>query len=385
VATTFDGPNKVISFSVSTTTVDVRDIYSDWVDWFLTSDNSKFMPAMRNVGGDLLPGSKTLGLTYFMLNGWKIKPFEENHTVTFNGNLYSEDGSSPYMSVVGSYQVMVISSVSNLVDSTVAQLAEIEYASFNGGVAVDPLGGVDGVAYPAGTAQSPVQTCDSVMTVAEARGFHKVYVLNDFSIADHVMSGYELQGLNHRSTQLILDNITWAGGKISNCELTGTFANGSSVEISNCEIVDLYNITIDAHDCYLGGTIELNDSLGSVFTNCFDIGGNSPIPILQVNDCENLAIRGYTGRIKLTNITTVGSQITVDLRSGRLVVDSSDTEGSIIVTGIGTVEGATGGTTIDQSGLINISAIAEVGGSLTVDQDAQLMKTLTVAKFMALK
>lgn len=114
---TFNGVTKVISFDTSTTSVDVQDIYSRWVDWILTSDNSKYLPAIRAIGGDPLPGGKALGLTYFLLNGWKIKPYEESHTLTVNGNLYSEDGSNPFIDTVGDYQVMVISSVSNLVDS----------------------------------------------------------------------------------------------------------------------------------------------------------------------------------------------------------------------------------------------------------------------------
>jgi hypothetical protein len=116
MAYTFDGINKIISFDESTTEFDVRDLWSRYVDWMLVSDNSKYVLAMRNVGGDPLPGSKSLGLTYFMLNGWKIRPFSETHVLSINGNIYSEDGSSPFVPTVGDYNVTIINTVSNLID-----------------------------------------------------------------------------------------------------------------------------------------------------------------------------------------------------------------------------------------------------------------------------
>lgn len=116
----FNGANKIISVAdapiMGAINVDIQELYSRWVDWVLTSDNSKFIQALRVVGGDQLPGAKQLGLTYFLMNGWKIRPYESNHTFNLIGNLYSEDGSLPFTSTIGNYNVMIVSSVSNLVD-----------------------------------------------------------------------------------------------------------------------------------------------------------------------------------------------------------------------------------------------------------------------------
>lgn len=48
----FNGTNKIITLTTGTTTVSVRDIYSRFVDWYLTDDNSKYLPAFKTVGGD---------------------------------------------------------------------------------------------------------------------------------------------------------------------------------------------------------------------------------------------------------------------------------------------------------------------------------------------
>lgn len=115
MAYTFDGPNKLIILS-SQTTVSVADLYSRWKDWVLLSDNSKYVDAMSNVGGDPLPGGSFLGVTFFMENGWKIRPQESSHTLVINGNLYDRAGGSPFVSTLGSYNVRIEQKTSNIVD-----------------------------------------------------------------------------------------------------------------------------------------------------------------------------------------------------------------------------------------------------------------------------
>ena len=55
----FDGVNKIITPTEAPVggeiSINVQEIYSRWIDWFLTSDNSKYLMAMRAVGGDPLP------------------------------------------------------------------------------------------------------------------------------------------------------------------------------------------------------------------------------------------------------------------------------------------------------------------------------------------
>ena len=117
---TFDWPNKIITPTDApisgAITIDVQDMYSRWVDWMVTSDNAKYLQAMRVVWWDPLPWSKQLWITYFLLNGWKIRPHETNHIFSLDGNIYSEDWSSPFVPTLWAYNVTIINSVSNLVD-----------------------------------------------------------------------------------------------------------------------------------------------------------------------------------------------------------------------------------------------------------------------------
>jgi hypothetical protein len=105
-----DGPTKVITLTTGTTSVSVRDLWSRWVDWFLTSDNSKYLPAFVNVGGDDIDSSAgtKIPIYAFLMNGWKIKPQEANHTLSINdGILLVNGGGDPFNGTTGAYTVRI--------------------------------------------------------------------------------------------------------------------------------------------------------------------------------------------------------------------------------------------------------------------------------------
>jgi hypothetical protein len=109
MAYTFDGVAKTITLTAQTT-MSVRDVYSRWVDWVITSDNTKFLPAFATLGGDSIdPGTGTSVPIYaFLINGWRIRPQESSHTLTVNdGILLVQGGGDPFLSTLGNYNVRV--------------------------------------------------------------------------------------------------------------------------------------------------------------------------------------------------------------------------------------------------------------------------------------
>jgi hypothetical protein len=106
----FDGSQKVITLTSGTTILDVKDLYSRWKDWVLTSDNSKWAFAFLVSGGDPVdPGSGTFVPLYaFLANGWRIKPQEADHTLNVtNGILLVDGGGDPFIDTNGNYVVRV--------------------------------------------------------------------------------------------------------------------------------------------------------------------------------------------------------------------------------------------------------------------------------------
>lgn len=124
----FDGPNRLVILASGTTSIQVRDVYLAWKEWVSTEDNTKWLPAFSFVGGDPLVGALSLGVTFFLENGWKIRPQEANHRLAVTGNLYCRDGSSPFAPTVGKYNVLANLMTSDLV-STISTASQQQAAT----------------------------------------------------------------------------------------------------------------------------------------------------------------------------------------------------------------------------------------------------------------
>jgi outer membrane murein-binding lipoprotein Lpp len=96
---TFDGPNRLILVNEEVVTLDVEeDIYSNWKEWVQWRDSGKFLPAFSTTGGDPITSTESLAGTFFLENGWRIKPWKSRNGYILNivGNLYTrEEGGNP--------------------------------------------------------------------------------------------------------------------------------------------------------------------------------------------------------------------------------------------------------------------------------------------------
>lgn len=109
MAISFDGVAKHITLSLGTTELNVKDLWSRWVDWVLTGDNSKYLPAMTQVGGndiDLASGT-SIPVYIYLLNGWRVIPQSADHTLNVvQGILLVEGGGDPF-DHTGSYVIRI--------------------------------------------------------------------------------------------------------------------------------------------------------------------------------------------------------------------------------------------------------------------------------------
>ena len=109
MAIVLDPTGKRIVLDSATYTA--KALYVAWVDWFVQGDNSKYLPAFRTAGGDDLGSGLSIPPYYFLINGWRVRPMETNHTLTIEGNLFVEGGGDPVVATLGTYQVLVKSVV----------------------------------------------------------------------------------------------------------------------------------------------------------------------------------------------------------------------------------------------------------------------------------
>lgn len=119
MSVTFNGITKIVKIDPGVTSIAVQDIYSRWKEWLILSDNIKYLPAFRYVGGDPTINGQRLGTTFFIINGWKIEPFSGDHVLSVEGNIFSEDASNVFVKPSGNYNILITNQFSNL--STVVE------------------------------------------------------------------------------------------------------------------------------------------------------------------------------------------------------------------------------------------------------------------------
>ena len=335
--------------------IDVKiDLYSDGKeDWKSDPTLNKLKFPIRAVGGDALPGSKSLGSTFFLESGWKIKPYAFSHTMRVNGNLYSEDGTSPYTTVDGAYTVQIIQSVSSLVDSTVQQLAEIEYSTFSGGVTIDAINGVAGTAYPVGTPGTPVNNVSDAHDIADERGLNQFFVKGNLTISTIDFSdGHIFVGDSPILTNITIDPST----DVTNCEfwdagITGTL-DGNNI-LRRCLVGDLTYFNGFLSECALAGTVTLGGGVNAQLFDCKSgTAGNGAPTINMGGSGQALGLRNYSGGIEITN-KTGPEEVAMDLSAGKIVIDSTVTDGEFTLRGVGKLDDKSTGTTTVHNELLN--------------------------------
>lgn len=115
----FDGVTKLVIVKNGITSIDFqRDVYSTWKEWKFeitaSSPNSKFFQAIRTTGGDPTIGSGAIAPYFFFVNGWRMRPFEGNHTLDIVGNVAVDESSDGYIiPTIGSSTVLVNTIFSN--------------------------------------------------------------------------------------------------------------------------------------------------------------------------------------------------------------------------------------------------------------------------------
>lgn len=343
-AVTFDGENRLIRVNDNVTFLDVKeDLYSAWKRWAKESDNLKYPAAFRSVGGDPLPGEKSLGSTYFLNLPWRIKPFEGNHTLTINGNLYEEDGSSPVTTTNGSYNVQVIQQVSSLVDSTVQQLEEIEYASYQNKVWLQPGSPYSGTTYPVGTPREPVSNLADAKAIADERGFKGLINVNGTLVlapGDDI-SNFKLEGTNPTVSVVgAQPGSDTQKTEFENIYCTGYFGDST---FDDCYVEDIYLLKGYVLKSFLGENIYILPGAISYFNSCISQHPTPRCSTFHLDDGAIAIIASAEGRICLSNqsLTPCGTQIT--LNNGTVLINPNAFIGQVVVDGLGTVIDATTG------------------------------------------
>jgi hypothetical protein len=111
---------RIIEIAAGVTNeLNVVEVYSEWKQALLDDPTRMAYPAaFRVVGGDPISGTRSLGSTFFLQNGWRIRPSESNHRLALKGNIFTDPaGDSVFVPTLGAFTVSAEVSSSNLVDT----------------------------------------------------------------------------------------------------------------------------------------------------------------------------------------------------------------------------------------------------------------------------
>lgn len=346
---TADWVNRLFILKAGVTDLDIQvDLYSDWKEEVQLSDNIKYPPALRTVGGDPLGGGDSLGGTYFLINGWQIRPQEADHTLTMTGNLFTDpSGTEIIVPTLGDYTVLIQNKVSNLteVKASDASLSADQIFALVGAVYIDTVNGVSGTDGTQGQPTNPVNNLTDAYTIAQRENL-TTYKFKGALTLDRNYSDWAFLGLGSEAdNDIIFNGQTVNRALFQNCTVTGTMVG--SVELFECSLIAVVGFDGVARWCGLQNTTQLANSAKAVFDNCFSEVAGTNTPAFDLGTNCNLNCRHYSGGIKVENSTS-GCTGTIDLDSGHVVLDSTDIGGTLVIRGVGhlTDNGSTGMTLV---------------------------------------
>ena len=348
---TFDGDNlRIVEIAAGAENeLDVIEIYSEWKEWLATNSNAAYPPAFETVGGDPISPTQDLGTTYFLINGWKIRPAELDHKLILVGNIFPEGGEgSVFVSTLGAFTVNTETRVSNLVDSSIARL---DLTQLLQEVYIDPINGTSGTGESVGTPTNPVDNVTDARTIADRDNLQAYAIRGAITItADH--ENWSFRGISAVFGDIItLNGASVDGSKFEEMTITGTMTG--EIEANYCLIEILTGLDGMYRHCGLDDSNLVTASdVELVFDTCYSKVAGSLTPILGLAANTVVNIRNYSGGITLED-ATAGNIVSVDLDPGHLILDASCTGGTILVRGTGRLTDNSAGSTIVDDGLLN--------------------------------
>lgn len=350
---TFDWDNLLIIAKSGVTELDVQvDLYSDWKEEVQLSDNMKHPPAMRSVGGDPISQTQNLGATFFLINGWRIRPDEVDHNLLITGNLFTDPaGESTVIPTLGTFTVVVTNFVSNLIDSSVARL---DLAQLLNAVYVDESNGTPGTEEGKGTPTNPVDNITDAFTIANDQNLRAFNMRGSFTL-DRSITDWTFEGIGDEiGSALDINGFDVDLCNFKNITISGTMTG--RIQANKCALGILVGLDGTFRECQLLSSIDTDDDAEISFINCSSRIPGVLTPVIDVGSNNEINFRSHSGDLKLENVNT-GTTISVDLDPGHLIIDSTCDGGTILVRGTGNLTDNNTGTTVISEGLIQGSDV----------------------------
>lgn len=336
----FNGINREIIILPSIEDIDVQiDLYSDWKEWVLLSDNSKYPAAFRTFGGDPTIPGQFAPRYFFLINNWEL--LASSVSVDVATNLYSDaDGSGI---VIDNAAVLVRNSDAAVVDTGLEQSLD-----YNGIVYINTRLSNTGVEYPYGTIAQPVTNLTDAVIIADQYGINTFNIRGDINFdIDMVNCSFES---GEYSPTVNFETIDVSNSEFNNFTLTGTISmpDLQNISVDKCIIDNLHGFNGIAHNCALRGDIFVSPEHSIRYVLLIDCvssisGFGYPtihfLDAATISNIDNINVRNYSGGIGLSgsNFGT-GSVASIELDPGIIHLEPNIINGKITVRGVGSLD-----------------------------------------------
>jgi len=364
---TIDYINKLFIAKVGVRSLDVAiDIYSDYKEDVKPSMDDQLgrSPlAIRAIGGDPISPIQDAGSTFFMLNGWRIRPDEADHELEIVGNLFTAPVTEALVvPTLGTFTVLIKQKVSNLVDSSVARL---DLTQLLPAVYIDSTNGTAGTVSGIGTPTNPSSNLADATTIANRDNLTEFILVNTDIVLTQNLQNWTFTGKGPEfNSSVDIAGFNVGGCKFKSVVMLGTMQGKIAAEC--CGINLISGLDGLFRSCGFQVNFSIAASANVTFADCFSEISGAIVPVATIGSGASAGFRNYSGGLELRGMT-VGNIVSVDLDPGDLVINADVSGGILRMRGVGGFTNNGTGLTIIDDGFFDTKR-SSIATATLIDQ-----------------
>lgn len=341
----FDVTNRLIILTEppvdGVASIDLRvDLYSDGKeDWELNANDERahrFPFITSQTAGSPTSGGRDEPIFFRLRNGpegWRIQPFDSDHTLTIIGTLVPQDETLPVFEPRPGRTILAITDGSEVAQltqgNTLSPAQDQRLSDIHGQVQRAIYVDTEQLTNGNGYQQSPFNNWTDAVDEAEATGLLTLNVLAD-AVVDRQLKNFVINGVGNPTIDL--NNQIFDGTLFERCTLTGTLQG--AVNATECSIFNITNIAGVYLTVAAAGTLEVSPGANLLISRIAPLVAAQPWTLsMNSGQASTAAVHNISGGVIVTNMDDAGDVLHLHFSQGELTIDSSCTAGTLLVTG----------------------------------------------------
>jgi len=351
---------RIITVAAPSTELTIQDLHDTMRALEDDLDNLSYEKIISSGGKEKLDKVTKVTITATLLNA-KVG-FEARSSWTqcriSGGNLVALDSNRDDMNPIHPTAYVNVDRTSSS-SGTLQEQDALNYSSYQNAVWVNAGSSQTGIGFPSGTREFPVNNAQDAVVIANEKGFDVIRFIGNYTLgAGDDVTGFTLIGQNPTRTFLTLGtDAIISNVEIKECTLAGVLDGNATVRDSVIWDINYFSGYI-YNSVLTNSTITLGNNTNGLFLNCYSGVASTEMPTIDLGGSgQALGLRNYNGGIKLIN-RTGSDNVSLDINSGQVVIDSTCTAGDIYIRGVCKITDNSGsGCTIHTDGRASMSNI----------------------------